>query len=266
MLEGVVVVLHVLVVVVGVGEKVVVVCEYVGGGEVAFGEEDLGWVFDGEEFFFVVVEQPALFVAQVDGDFFVAFDFDGMVDADGAVVGSDDDVDVVGGEFFECFGEWGVLEPGEGDGAVAFFVLGEFADDVGVGSGVGKHVDEVVDDDVEGVVHQVGDGVDKAFAVLCVEDFVVGVFDVEAVPAEVFVEELVFELVFVAFFVFVDPVLGIFFFDFGGHESAEHGVSGELGGGGDDAVEEGVLFGVEVLFDGGLEEFPLVVAEVVDED
>ena len=42
MMEGVVVVLHVLVVVVGVGEKVVVVCEYVGGGEVAFGEEDPG--------------------------------------------------------------------------------------------------------------------------------------------------------------------------------------------------------------------------------
>ena len=81
MLEGVHIVLHVLVVVVGVGEEVVVVRKDVGRCDVAFGQEYFAWLFDFEHLFGVVVDEASLLVAQVDRYVAVAFDADGVVDA-----------------------------------------------------------------------------------------------------------------------------------------------------------------------------------------
>ena len=207
-----------------------------------------------------------MFVAEVDADVAVAFDAHRAVDAHGAVVGGDDDVDVALGEGFEDFEQGRVFEPREGERAVGFFVLGQFAHDVAIGAGVGEHVDEVVDDYVEPRAHELGEAVDQLFAVLGVEHFVVGVFDVEAVATEVLAEEFALVLVFPAFFILVDPVLGIFALDFGGHQACKHGVAGKLCGGGQDGEVDVVAIGAEVLFEGGLYEFPLVVAEVVYHD
>lgn len=97
MLEGGLVVLYVLVVVVGIGEKVASVGEDVGRRNMATRKVGLGGVFYFENFFGIVVEESALFVAKVDREVFVTFDFDGMINSDGTVVGSDDDIDVAGG-------------------------------------------------------------------------------------------------------------------------------------------------------------------------
>ena len=128
-----------------------------------------------------------------------------------------------------------------------------------------EHIYEVVDDDVELVVHQVGQAFDEAFSVLCVEHFVVGVLEREAVASQVLAHQFRFELVFEAFFVFVDPVLGVFAFYLGWHQSREHRVACKLGCGGDDAVVYLVALYAQILLNERLDVLPLVVAEVVDD-
>lgn len=66
-------------------------------------------------------------------------------------------------------------------------------------------------------MEEVGDVLDKFLPILCIEHLVVGVANVESVAAEVLIEELVLKLVFVSFFVFIDPVAWVFLFDVGGH-------------------------------------------------
>ena len=91
MLEGVFVVLHIMVVVVGIGKEVVVHCEDVAGGDIWRGEPEAFGAFYFIHLSVVVAEVFAELVAQVGVGVFVAYDFDGIVNTYGAVVGSDDD-------------------------------------------------------------------------------------------------------------------------------------------------------------------------------
>ena len=87
--------------------------------------------------------------------------------------------------------------------------------------------------------------------------------DVESVAAQVFVEQLVLILVLETLLILVNPILGILAFNLRRHQSAEHGIAGKLGGGGDDAVVNSVLLGAQILLNGRLQVLPLVVAEIV---
>ena len=94
----------------------------------------------------------------------------------------------------------------------------------------------------------------------------VGVANADAVPAEVLAEQFALVLVLVALLVLVDPVLWVFALDFRRQQSGEHGVAGELGGGGQEGVVDIVAFDAQVLLQQWLDGLPLVVAEVVDDD
>ena len=91
MLEGVFVIADVVVVVVGVGEEVVVLGEDVCGADVWRWQVGCFWGLELVDLFGVVAEVFAELVAQVGVGVFVAYDFDGIVNTYGAVVGSNDD-------------------------------------------------------------------------------------------------------------------------------------------------------------------------------
>ena len=137
MLEGVGVVLHVLVVVVGVGEEIVLAAEDVSAGDMPPGEEDVLGVLHLEDLLWVVVEQSSLLVSQVDADVAVTLDAHGAVDAYRAVVGGEHHCGVAVGECFDEFQQWRVLHPRECHRAVGAFVGGQFAHDIALGACVG---------------------------------------------------------------------------------------------------------------------------------
>ena len=82
MLEGVGVELHVVVVVVGVGEEVAGGGENVGGRHVWSRESEVFGAGDFKHLFRVVGEISTEFVAEIGVGVFFAHDFDGVVDAD----------------------------------------------------------------------------------------------------------------------------------------------------------------------------------------
>ena len=73
MLESVHIVLHILVVVVGVGKKVVAVAEDIGRRDVAAGQEYLGGILYFKHLLGVIVQQSALLIAQIDTDAGIPF-------------------------------------------------------------------------------------------------------------------------------------------------------------------------------------------------
>ena len=81
MLEGVFVVTHVVVVVVGVGEEGVACGKYVCRADIGCGQMGLAGVFDFKDFLGVVVEVLAQFVAQVGIGVAVANNLHGAVGA-----------------------------------------------------------------------------------------------------------------------------------------------------------------------------------------
>ena len=110
--------------------------EDIGGCQVALGKLCLLGACDFENLLRVVVEVAPCLVAQVGRRFAVADYLDGIIHADGAVVGGDDDGMAALGEHLEDGIEVGMFEPGARQGAECRFVLGQFADDFRFGAGV----------------------------------------------------------------------------------------------------------------------------------
>lgn len=118
MLECSVVILNVVIVVVGVGKEVAIVSEDICRGDVGrWKPENLG-PLDFVDLARVVVEVFAHFVTQVGVGVFVTYHLDGVVDADGAVVGGEDDASARGGNFAEEFHGARVAEPRLGERAI----------------------------------------------------------------------------------------------------------------------------------------------------
>ena len=111
MLEGVGIVLHVVVVVVGVGEEVVPRGEDVGRRDVGRGQAEAFGPFDFVDLARVVAQVLAHFVAEVGGGGAVADDAYGGGDADGAVVGGEDDGEAAFGGAAQQLEGGAVAEP-----------------------------------------------------------------------------------------------------------------------------------------------------------
>ena len=86
-LEGVAVVTDVIVVVVRISEKVALSGKNEGRTEVGLGKENLLGIFYLEDFFQVVFQVLAVFVAQVGVHLTIAQNLHGLIDVGGAMVG-----------------------------------------------------------------------------------------------------------------------------------------------------------------------------------
>ena len=91
MLEGVLIILHVIVVVVRIGKEVVAGGEHIARGEIRCRELRFLWLFDDEEVLAVVGKVFAELIAQVGVGVAVADNLDRIVGTDAAMIGGDDD-------------------------------------------------------------------------------------------------------------------------------------------------------------------------------
>ena len=104
MLEGVLVILHVVVVVVRIGKEVIACGEHIARGEVRCRELRFLRFLDDEEILTVVGQALAELVAQVGVGVAVAYYLHGTVGTYAAMVGGEDDAIVGLGEGGEEFG------------------------------------------------------------------------------------------------------------------------------------------------------------------
>ena len=125
MLEGVFVVGHIIIIVVGIGEEAVARRKYVGRADVGLGQEGRLRIADGEEFLAVVAQTLSQFVAQVGVGVAVADNLHRFLHAYRTVVGGDDDLVVAFGKNLEQVGKDAVLEPRQRDAAVGTLVVGQ---------------------------------------------------------------------------------------------------------------------------------------------
>ncbi len=266
MLEGVAIVTDVIVVVVRVGEEVALASEDVGRAQVHLRQENLLWVFHLEDFFRVVFQVLAVLVAQVGVHLTVAQNADGFFDIGRAVVGGDDHVAALFRDEAHHVEEAGVLKPRVHQRAVGFLIVGQFADDFHLRAGVGKHIHEVVNNDIQLVRHQVGHLLIEFLARLQVQHLIIRIFDVLAEALQLFAEKFALKLVLRAFVLLIDPPFGVAAADFEGHQSGEEGISGVLRGRGQNAVINVVSLHAEMVLNERLNGLPLVVAQVVYHD
>ena len=92
MLESIHIILHILVVIVGIGKEVVPVAEDIRRGDMTAGQENPGRVFHLKHLLRIIVKQPSLFIAQVHTHTGIPFHAHGAVYAHRAMVGGDNDV------------------------------------------------------------------------------------------------------------------------------------------------------------------------------
>ena len=156
MLECVAVVLDVVVVVVGVGKEILVLCKDICGAEVGTGESCLLWLAYLEDFTGVICQVLTQFVAKIGIDVLVAYDLYRIVAAYTAVVGGYNDGAVCLGKTAEESGYGRMAEPALGNAAVGCLVAGQFAHHAAFGACMAEHVDEIKHKDVEVVLQYVG--------------------------------------------------------------------------------------------------------------
>ena len=152
MLESVAVIGHIVVVIVGISEEVVAGGEDIARRQVRRGQEGLGGLLNDKEVLGVVCQVLAQLVAQVGVSVAVSDNLHGIGGTDAAVVGGDDDAVVGLCQQAEQVGDDAMTEPRQGNGAVGRLVIGQLAHHLRLGTGMGEHVDEVEDNDVEVVL------------------------------------------------------------------------------------------------------------------
>ena len=265
MLERVLVVRHVVVVVVGVGEECAAGGEHVRRTDVWCRQLRLLWVLDDEHFLRLAVEVLAQLVAQVGVRVAVADYLHRLRRTDTAVVGGDDDAAVDLRECAEQVCHHRMAEPRERYRAVSRLVVGEFAHHFRFGSCVREHIDEVHHDDVEVVLRQLVEARQQLVGTRRVVHLVIRERVVAAVAFYLRANERFLVEVLALVFVLVHPQLGEHLLNLLGHQAREDGVACVLRSRRQDAGVHVLLY-VEHVANLLRQHAPLVVAEVVDDD
>ena len=82
-----------------------------------------------------------------------------------------------------------MLEPGNSNRTVCCFIIGQFAYYLHFGAGMRKHINKVVNDNIQPVTHQIGQCFDQ-FATGCqIQNLVIGIFDIAAVAPELLAQQ-----------------------------------------------------------------------------
>ena len=149
MLKCVVVVLNVVVVVVGVGQEVMIQGKHIGRAHVGAGQAIALRLEYLINLLGVVTQVLAQLVAQVGIGVLVADNLDGIVHADGAMVGGDNYLIAHLGHALEQLDGITGAEPRLGERAVGTVGVGQLAYHLALGASVRHHVDKVDDYHIE---------------------------------------------------------------------------------------------------------------------
>ena len=152
MLEGAGVVLHIVVVIVGIGEEVFVHRKDIGTRDIGRRESEFTGIAYFEHLLGVVTQVLATLIAEVGIGVAIAYHLDGIVDTDSAMVGGDYHFVTQFGEATEDVESRRVTEPGFGDRPISGIVACQFADHLRFGAGMREHIDEVDHHDLEGKI------------------------------------------------------------------------------------------------------------------
>ena len=263
MLEGVAVVGDIIIVVVGIGEEVVARSKDVARRQVGRGQEGLGGVLDDKEVLGVIGQILAQLVAQIGIGVAVADNLDGIGSPNATVVGGDDDAVVSLCQQAEQIGDDRMAEPRQGDGTVGRLVISQLAHHLRLSTGMGEHVDEVEDDDVEVVLLQRVQLLQQLVGLLRGVDLMIGEGVMAAIAFQLGADERFLVEVLALLLVLVDPQVGEHSGYLVGHQSGEDGIAGILRRRGQDAAID-VLVNFKLITNLALQHLPLVVAEVVE--
>ncbi len=266
MLKSVAVIVYVIIKVVGIGKKIIVPAKHVRRIDRTPGEKRITGIPDLENLTGFIFQRPPRFIPQVGVGVPVAQDFDRIINPDGTVIGGDHHIDILFRQEFHDLQQRGVLKPAHGEGTIGLFIVGQLPDDLHFSAGMREHIDKVVNDEVEAVHHEVGHQFNQLLPVSLVQYLIIGVLHIAAVTFQVFAQQFVFVIVFRAFFVLVDPQFRVFLFDFGRQEAGKQSVAGILRHGRNNAVVDLLLFNTEVVLEDRLKHFPLIEAEIVDQN
>ena len=126
-----------------------------------------------------------------------------------------------------------------------------------------QHVYKIVDNHIQLVLQKIGDTLHQLAPILGIEHLVVRMLDVQPMPPQILVKQLILELVLETLLVFIHPILRVLALNLRRHQPAEHGIARKLCGGGDNAIIHAILLRAQILLYGRLQIFPLVIAEIV---
>ena len=128
-----------------------------------------------------------------------------------------------------------------------------------------EHIDEIEDNDIQWVVHQLVEIVENLLPEIGIQDLGIGIFEILAVTLEILAEQLLLELVLAAVVALVEPHLRIFFRDDGGHQAGKEGIARIMRGSGQDAVAKGLVIYIIIVVQNRIDAPPLVVAQVIND-
>ncbi len=111
MLESIAIIIHVIIVIVRIAEKAVAFGENERRIDRGHGKACFFRIAEGQYFLGFIVEIAAVFVPQVGGGLLVAYDLIGRFYADAAVIGSQNEVDLLIGDLFERLVQRRMFEP-----------------------------------------------------------------------------------------------------------------------------------------------------------
>ena len=158
-----------------------------------------------------------------------------------------------------------MLEPGACQAAIGRFALGQFADHLVFGTGVGQHIDKVQYHHIQLVMKEGRDDIQQFVVILRIMYLMVGERIFLTEPLDLRLDKRCFIQVFPFLAVLVHPKFRKHLFDLQGHQPGEDRVAGILCGGRKDAVVqafvERIVFGKQIFYFA-----PLVETEIIDQD
>ena len=171
MLESVPIEVDILVEIVLISEKVAAGGENETLRHIGLGQEGLVGILDLEDILRGIVHIAASdLIAQIGVQVALPDHLEGPVDLDRAMIGGEEDLDLLFRQILDHVQQDGVGEPGGGDAAIRLLVIGQLAHHVHVRARMGEHIHKVEDDDIERVLHQIMEVVEDLFAELRIQD------------------------------------------------------------------------------------------------
>src|SRR5574344_1010266 len=143
MLEGILVIAHVIIVVVGVSKEAVARSKHVTGGDIRRRQLSFLGFFNGKEVFVIIGQILAQLVSQVGIGIAVTHNLNRFIGTYAAMIGSYHYLAVGLRQHLKQISNDRMAEPAQGDGAIGTLVISQFAHHLRFSSSMRQHINEI---------------------------------------------------------------------------------------------------------------------------
>ena len=168
-------------------------------------------------------------------------------------------------EHFEDHKQIRMLEPRTGERTKRSLVLGQLADNLGLGTGVRKDIEEVIDNDREIGVIDTLNIVDQLATRLGTYQLIERIAIILAIGAHLSLQKLLLVLILTALLVVVEPQIWHQLVDRQRHQTRKDRIASILSRCGQNCAVEIIDRNVEKRVQHRVDRTPLVIAEIVDQ-